>query len=196
MASEPARRLSGTMDVHEFEAFLEGRPQQERWQLIQGNAVMMAPPNLVHQRIALNLRDLLTDGVRARGLDLFVYVDVGVRVPTAKNFQPQPDVLPGTAGCQLFGERFSFVAEVISPSNTRKEIGLKLRRYREAPDNLYVMIIEQRRVFAEVHARSRNWQPAAIRRADDLVELPELGLRCVLGALYWGTPLDPRIRVA
>ncbi|MBV9219729.1 MAG: hypothetical protein JO366_08795 [Methylobacteriaceae bacterium] len=46
MASEPARRLSGTMDVHEFEAFLEGRPQQERWQLIQGNAVMMAPLGL------------------------------------------------------------------------------------------------------------------------------------------------------
>ena len=43
---------SGTMDVDEFMAFLETRPDEEHWELIEGVAVMMAPPTYAHQRIA------------------------------------------------------------------------------------------------------------------------------------------------
>ena len=49
------------------------------------------------------------------------------------NFQPEPDVVvgPGTAGYDLYGEDFRLVAEIPSPSNTRAEFELKLRRYCE-----------------------------------------------------------------
>lgn len=69
---------------------------------------------------------------------------------------------------------------------------MKLRRYREAPENLYVAVIEPRRFLAEVHAKSRNWQAATLTAADDPIELPEFGLRCLLGELYRGTPLNPQ----
>src|SRR5712691_13085461 len=71
--------LSGTMDVDEFMAFLETRPKGEHWDLIEGVAVMMAPPTVVHQRIAHNLCNLLTTAFAARGLDLFAYPGLGVR---------------------------------------------------------------------------------------------------------------------
>jgi Uma2 family endonuclease len=51
----PARPRSGTMDIDEFMAFLETRPKEERWHLIEGIAVMMAPPSVAHQRIASNI---------------------------------------------------------------------------------------------------------------------------------------------
>jgi len=44
--------------------------------------------------------------------------------------------MPGVAGREFHSERFQLVAEVLSPTNTRPEIDLKLRRYREAPENL------------------------------------------------------------
>jgi len=69
---------------------------------------------------------------------------------------------------------------------------LKLRRYREAPDNLYAIVIEPREFRVEVYARSRDWQPTILTRADDPIEMPEFGLRCVVADLYRGTPLDPR----
>src|SRR5262245_55212007 len=50
----PAQPFSGTMDVDEFMAFLETRPDNERWDLIEGVAVMMAPPSYEHQRITRN----------------------------------------------------------------------------------------------------------------------------------------------
>lgn len=186
----PAR--SGTMDVREFMALLETRPHGERWDLIEGVAVMMAPPSIAHQRIAYNLCNVLNGAFAARGLDLFAYIGIGVRTPGLVNFQPEPDVvvLPGMAGYDLYAERFQLVAEILSPSNSRREIDLKLRRYREAPENLYCVIIEPREFLVEVHAKSRNWEPVILRRPDEPIDMPEFGVRCRLGDLYGGTPLD------
>jgi Uma2 family endonuclease len=65
MASAPIRdhqRLSVAL----FRGFLEGRPEEERWELIDGLPVMMAPPTKAHQRIASNLERLLNDALEAQ----------------------------------------------------------------------------------------------------------------------------------
>src|SRR5260370_2451071 len=69
----PAPPLSGTMDVDEFMAFLETRPDEERWDLIEGVAVMMAPPSYAHRRIVSNLCQLLNSAFAAQHLDLLAY---------------------------------------------------------------------------------------------------------------------------
>src|SRR5215470_1328092 len=88
---------SGTMDVDEFMAFMQTRPKGEHWDLIDGVAVMMAPASYAHQQIAMNLCFLLRSAFAARGLDLRAVVNVGVRSPGARYFQPEPDVavVPG-----------------------------------------------------------------------------------------------------
>jgi len=195
MALNPSQQpLSGTMDVDEFMAFLETRPHGEHWELIEGVAMMMAPATYAHQRIAYNLCILLNGAFAVHHLDLFAYFDVGVRTIGVRNFQPQPDVVvvPGVSGYNLYSERYQLVAEVLSPSNTRREIGLKLRQYREAPDNLYAVVIEPREFLVEIHARSGNWQPTTLTQADDLMEMPKFGLTCRVGDLYRGTPLNPQ----
>jgi Uma2 family endonuclease len=103
------------MDVDEFMAFVETRPDEEHWELIEGVAVMMAPASYAHRRIVWNLCALLNSAFAARHLDLFAYFDVGVRLPGVKNFQPQPDVVPGIAGYDFYSERFQPVAEVLRP---------------------------------------------------------------------------------
>jgi Uma2 family endonuclease len=60
----------GTMDVDEFQAFLETRPKEERWHLIEGVAYMMNPPTLAHQRIADNFKNLLNGAFLAKGLNV------------------------------------------------------------------------------------------------------------------------------
>jgi Uma2 family endonuclease len=189
----PARPYSGSMDVDEFMAFLETRPNGEHWDLIEGVAVMMAPPSPAHQRIARNLSELLNAVFAARHLDLFAYLGIGVRTPGVRNFQPEPDVvvLPGVAGYDPYSERFRLAAEILSPSNTRAEIDLKLRRYCEAPDNLYAVVVEPRGFLVEIHAKRRSWEPLVLKYPDDAIEMPEFGLSCRVIDLYRGTPLDP-----
>jgi len=112
------------------------------------------------------------------------------------NFQPEPDVTVASsaAGYELFVEDFALVAEILSPSNTRSEVELKLRRYREAATNLYVVLIEPRQLLVEIYARRSAWQKTGLAHADDPIEMPEFGMRCSVSDLYCGTPLDPRRR--
>jgi Uma2 family endonuclease len=185
--------LSGPMDVDEFMAFLESRPHGEHWELIEGVAVMMAPASYAHRRIASDLSQLLNTAFAARKRNLFAYIGTAIRSPGVRNFQPQPDVVvvPGVSGYDLYSERFQLAAEILSPTNRRQEIDLKLRRYREAPDNLYAVVIEAREFLVEIYAKSANWQPEVLTKADDPIEIPEFGLCCRVADLYVGTPLDP-----
>jgi Uma2 family endonuclease len=184
---------SGTMDVDEFMDFLETRPDGEHWELIEGVAVMMAPASPAHQRIAYNLCSLLNGAFAARNLDLLAYINISIRNIGLRNFQPEPDVvvLPSVAGYDLYSERYRLAAEVLSPSNTRREVDLKLRRYREATDNFYAVVIEPRAFLVEIHAKRRDWEPTTLTRADDPIEMPEFGLTCRVVDLYRSTPLDP-----
>ena len=189
----PARPYSGTMDVDEFMVFLETRPKEERWHLIEGTAVMMAQPSMAHQWITRNFCELLNRAFTAQGLDLLAYHEIAIRLPGVLNFQPEPDVVvaPAPAGYDLYTQDVRLVGEILSPSNTRTEIDMKLRRYREAPGNLYAVIIEPREFLVEIHAKSRNWQALIVKKPDDPLAMPEFGVRCLVVDLYRRTPLDP-----
>jgi Uma2 family endonuclease len=192
----PSEAFSGNMDVDEFTAFMETRPHGEHWELIEGVAVMMAPANPVHQLIAYNFCSLLNNVFATHSLDLIAYIDIGIRNIGLKNFQPVPDVvvLPGIPSYEPYSEHYRLAAEVMSPSNTRREIDLKLRRYCEAPENLYAVVIEPCEFLVEIHARSGAWQPMVLKGADDPITMPEFGLVCRVGDLYRNTPLIPRRR--
>ena len=184
-------RQDGKFSVEEFFALIESRPEEERWQLIDGVAMMMPPPTLVHQRIASNLARLLNDHFDADRLAFFAFQEVGLIVPEAELFRPEADVavLDAMADYESYAEKFYCVAEILSDSNTDKDIAVKRQRYLQHPDNLYFVLIEQKRVRAEVFARAAGWQPATLEGLDAKLELPAFGFRIELGALYRGTPL-------
>ena len=186
------------MDVDEFMAFLEFRPGKEHWELIEGVAVLMAPASLAQRRIGHNLSELLNCAFENQSLDLFAYIGTAVRVEDLRYFQSQPDVsvVPGVASYDFYSKKFQLAAEIMSPTNTRQEIDLKLRRYREAPDNLYAVVIEPSEFLVEIHARRESWQPKVLKHPDDIVEMPEFGLRCRVVEIYRGTLLDPQRRGA
>jgi Uma2 family endonuclease len=181
------------MNVDEFMAFLEMQSSKERWDLIEGIATRMAPSSYAHRRVVSNLAQVLNTAFAARKLDLFAYNGTCIRSPGVRDFQPQPDVVvvPGVSGYGLYSERFQLVAEVISPTNRRQEIDLKLRRYCAAPSNLYAVVIEPRECLAQIYAKRNDWQPSILTKPDDPIEMPEFGLHCRVAALYRGTPLDP-----
>jgi Uma2 family endonuclease len=192
----PVRAFSGDMQASEYLQFMKSRPKDERWQLVEGVAIMMNPPTLAHQVIALNLLFRLKEALERNESDLLVVNECGVQVPGVADFLPRPDVIvmPGIAGYQVYAERFLLAAEVLSPSNTKSLIAQKLRRYKQHPDNLYCLIIDSRRTWMQIHARVRDWKPVTLHDPADVFELPEFALRCKVGDLYRNTPLDPTRR--
>ena len=85
-----------------FRAFQESRADEERWELVDGVPVMIAPPKIGHQKIAGNLDRLLNAAlamhdpsrmaVQRPGLELGFDSTVLVGVGRGSQFVPEPDV--------------------------------------------------------------------------------------------------------
>lgn len=185
-------RTDGKFTVEEYLAFIESRPEEERWQLIDGVAMMMPPPTLPHQVIAMNLTFELNAHFRGQKRNLLAAQEVGLMVPDVANFRPEADVAVLEKPVDfdvLYADRFYLVAEILSDSNTDEDIAAKSRRYMQHPQNLYFLLIAQKQVRVEVRARSRGWEPVVLEALDAVLELSEWGFRVRLAALYDGTPL-------
>ena len=132
-------RQDGKISVQEYLAFVETRPDEERWQLIDGVAMLMPLPTLRHQRIASNLCHVLTEHFRARRLDLLAIFRIGLIMPGAELFRPFGDVVVAddTSGEMdtAFVDKFHLVAEVLSDGDMEKDIPAKCRHYIRHPQN-------------------------------------------------------------
>ncbi len=68
------------LSVDIFRTFVAGRPEEERWELIDGVAVMRAPLTIAHQQIASNLQRILHDALERRALAMTPFQRVGVNL--------------------------------------------------------------------------------------------------------------------
>ena len=137
-----------------FWDFIETRPDEEKWELIEGQIVMQARPSLIHQVIVINLQHLLNAGLEQSGsswiaihdpvIDLRPFITGHTYVPDvavidAGTIEPDQNVVEG---CYL-------AAEILSPSDHRKlpgtrqkKIDVMLAGYEALPHCQAVFLIE------------------------------------------------------
>jgi Uma2 family endonuclease len=196
MASAPIRG-SPRLSVDVFRGFLEGRPEEERWELIDGVAVMMAPPTLAHQIIAGNLQRLLNDALDVRAPTLIACQRAGVNIgPSVEHYDPEPDVVvidteAAETPEERHADRFYLAAEIVSSSE--RYIESKREVYKLHGHCKYILTIQQDRI--EVRAdvcTEAGWQDEVLNKREDLLVLADFGLRCALSDLYRRTSLAPR----
>ena len=109
-------------------------PDDRRYELIDGEFYEMAPsPSSIHQRTLLKLARLMADFVESRLLGV-VYI-APLDVILSENDTMQPDILFVSAGREgIITQRAcegppDLVVEVLSPSTSRRDLGIKRRRY-------------------------------------------------------------------
>jgi Uma2 family endonuclease len=148
------------MRFAEFAAFYETRPHKQRWELIDGEAIMMPPPRRVHQQIAKNIERLL-DAALAQSQPAWVADrEIGIRAPELEDWAPKPDVTVADRDYpidEMWAPRFYFVVDVLSD---------------EQKDAL-----EKKRTFYRAHAQSRGFM--FVKQTEQSIEL------CVRGSAQW-----------
>src|SRR6266436_6357018 len=82
---------TGPRSVEEFYALTDTRPDEEKWELIDGEPILNAAPSRLHQRIVKNLVFALT--IRERELSTAWQVLPGLGVRVSDTNRPEPDVL-------------------------------------------------------------------------------------------------------
>jgi Uma2 family endonuclease len=193
-----AQHNSPRLSVALFRAFYATRPEDERWQLIDGAAMMMAPPTPAHQRIASNLERLLNDALERHAPQLAAYQRLGVDLtPTIEGYDPEPDVLvidaeAGETTEQRYVDRFYLAAEIVSSSD-RVWVERKREIYKLHESCQYVVSVQQDRMHVHIDRRTDGgWSEQTLTIPDAVVELTNFGLRCTVADLYRGTALRPR----
>ena len=180
----------GRLNAEQFLAFIEARPREERWQLIDGEPfMMMSPARRPHQRIAANLARLLDKAFEQHRPDLAALHELAIRVEAFPDFLAVADVAVTDSEVDdiVYGTGFYLAAEVLSESNTHEFISRKRRLYAAAPTCLHVLIIAQTECAVEVWSRSDGWKGRVFRQEDDVIALAEFGFSCKVADLYRGT---------
>jgi Uma2 family endonuclease len=184
------------LSVELFRSFLEGRPEEEHWELIDGVAVMMAPPTLAHQIIAGNLQELLNHAIRLSGLAFLSCQRPGVNLgPTIQHFDPEPDVVvidadAGREPSRRYVDRFYLAAEIASSSDSRF-VEAKREIYKLHSACTSILTVQQDRCEVRIDRRTaEGWSEEVLSKADDLLVLRDFGLACKVADLYRGTSLE------
>ena len=194
------------LGMEEFHAFYNERPERENWELIDGVAMMMSPPTLMHQRISGNLAALLNRRLDSVKPEWRADREIGVWLPKDERYNPEPDVTvidTEIGRDQIYAERFYFVAEVLSESN-RPELrpgsdepvflAKKLAYYQAHAHCRAVLIVRQDRIEATFYTRPNAFAPVLLTNPDERLVIPDIGDIGSLADLYRHTPLWPTSR--
>lgn len=188
------RISTGPMSVEEFYAFTDTRPDEEKWELIDGEPVMQASPGYFHQVIVSNLIMTLGVAQRARPIPPWrVIPGLGVRVSGTSRPEPDVMVLPNIAPSADPSRRdrddILEVFEILSPSTADRDLRWKRNAYTALPTLTHYVVIAQDAHEVVVFARDTGFAETRLTGRDDAIAFPALGVTLPLSEIYRDTGL-------
>lgn len=126
--------------------------EQRNLELIDGMLFEMNAPDLNHQDMAFILGELIRNYIRKKKGECRMYLSPEVRPVLSEQTIVQPDIAVICDRNKLMKKRVEgapdFVIEILSPSTREKDLGIKLRKYREAKVREYWAVdLEKERVI-------------------------------------------------
>jgi Uma2 family endonuclease len=188
-------RSSHNMTIDQFHAFVSDRPDEEKWELIEGEPVLSPSAALVHQIIVANVLyelEAFAQGTDARWLAV---PGTAVIAPDDIYNAPVPDVMvaPGSDPASWKTMDSLAVFEVISPSSRSMDLRRKPPIYARSPTILDYVVVDPKTIRAVHHARDASWEPRTIRDIDEALTLASIGAKLPLASIYRRTPLARRL---
>ena len=191
MTARPKLAPEQQMTIEEFLAFTDSRPEEERWELIEGVAVMNPAPIEHHQMIVANIVAYLIAHKRRTGVAWLPMLGVGTRVPVSPRSLPQPDVFVKEAAAtdSPVTQDALVLFEVLSRSNTKADQAWRRRVYASVPNCRHYVTVSLKAVEVVAYDRESSWRQRSLGRLEDALELPALGLAIPIADIYRWTPL-------
>lgn len=179
------------MTIEEFLEFTDTRPDGEKWELIEGVAVLSPSPVDVHQLIVGNLITELMLAKRRLHASWIPLIGIGTRVPASPNSLPQPDlfVMDRAATGSPLTDDARVIFEVISRSNTKADQAWRKQVYTSVPNCQQYVTVSQKTAEVVAYNRAADWKPLAIKGLDGKLDLSALAVGLQLSEIYRYTPL-------
>lgn len=158
-----------------------------RYEVLDGELVIVPAPSWNHQRVALALRDALTPYLRTHGLGEAIVAPADVEFSSRRLLEPDVFVVPRALDGRrprsyADAQRLLLAIEVLSPSTARRDRGVKRRIYMDEPVDEYWIVdadawsVERWRRGEdrpEIAMETLTWRPEGAVEAL-VIELPGL----------------------
>ena len=184
---------TGPMTVEEYFAFTDTRPDNEKWELIDGEPILNASPSGLHQTIVFNLAVILGSIQREKPQSWEASPGIGVRLSDTS--LPEPDLFirpAGTARREPYSRETQDVLvafEILSPSTADRDLRWKRTAYTSLPSLTHYIVVAQDAVDVVVFARETGFAERHYRSLADTLELSALGISLPLSEIYRDTGL-------
>jgi Uma2 family endonuclease len=191
MTARPKLAPEQQMTIEEFLAFTETRPDEERWELIEGVAVLNPSPVEHHQMVVANIVTYLMSHKLRTGASWYPMPGVGTRVPISPRSLPQPHVFVKEAAAtdRPVTEDALVLFEVLSRSNTKADQAWRRKVYASVPNCRHYVTVSLKAVEVDAYNRDDAWRRRTLTNLADALVLPALGLSIPLADIYRWTPL-------
>jgi Uma2 family endonuclease len=179
------------MTIEEFLAFTDTRPDEERWELIEGVPVLNPSPIDYHQIVVANIVTFLMQRKMHSDPPWIPLPGIGTRVPVSANSLPQPDVMVkehAPTGSPVSDDAL-VLFEVLSRSNTKADQAWRRRVYASVPNCRHYVTVSLKAVEVYVYDRDNGWSGRSLSSLSDALALPALGVSMPLADIYRWTPL-------
>jgi Uma2 family endonuclease len=177
--------MTGDLKHLTYQEYLDLPEMKARYSIIDGELVMAAAPTTEHQRAILELALKLTPFTRERRLgEVFIApLDIVIRRDPLRT--RQPDLLfVSNARRYIIGQQVieggpDLVIEILSPTNTRRELEAKLQDYRAIGVREAWVISPQARTVEVLQLSASGLERSGLYGLGDFIVsqvLPELRL--------------------
>ena len=178
------------MTARDFFAFTDTRPDEEKWELLDGIPVMNATPSFLHQIVLKNLIALLFGLKRDRMRPWVAVPGFGLRI-TETNV-PVPDILvrPNTPLAGPECDDAIVAIEILSPSTAHEDRRLKRTLYAHLPSLQHYVIVAQDDAIVLSYERREGFAERKIAGPGASLDIPALEITLPLADIYRGTGLS------
>jgi Uma2 family endonuclease len=179
----PVRKIE-PMSVEEFFAFTDARPDDEKWELIDGEPVLQASPLSPHQTIVANVLGLLYNIRREQRPSWMAIPGIGVRVSSTSLVEPDVLIRPHSRASVRECDDAIVAIEVLSESTADRDLRWKRKAYARLRSLMYYVVIAQDAVEVVVFARASKFAEQRLESIDATLELASLGISLPLVEIY------------
>jgi Uma2 family endonuclease len=179
--------------IEDFYAFTDARPDEERWELIEGELVLNASPATSHQEILRNVLFCLEMAFRRQSSPWTIIPGIGALISNTSRLEPNLMVL---ARDHVLRNRESrdtrdatVLFEVLSPSTASRDLKWKRTAYTGLPALMHYVVIAQDAVDVVVFARDQGFAEQRFRSLTDEITFTSIGVSLSLAEIYRDTGL-------
>lgn len=181
MGEAATRRIT----ADEFLTWDDGTDQ--RYELIDGQIVAMAPPSDPHGTIAVNAAIEISRRLEGR-IPCRAIVEAGIRLDEHNHYEADVAVTCAEPRQAAYVEEPVLIVEVLSASTHRDDVAVKVKRYIELPSVLEIWLVDSRERWVQVWRRQADaWIVTMPLRGSDGFESGVLADGVGLDGLYRNT---------